>query len=285
MTRSAPPTIFNRARVRRARARTAATFAEHDFLHRRAMADIVDRLETVTRSFDRALVFGAGDLVSMLTPACGVGDVVSADSAAARLPAGLPGVVFDEELSPLVETQFDLIISMLTLHAANDPVGALGQMRMALKPDGLLIAATFGEETLARIKTALIGAEAELGGVGARFAPFAGVRDYGAALQRAGFAMPVADLETVSVRYREPARLFADLRGMGETRILARRPAPLARSAFRRALDGFAAAGAEERFDIVYLTGWAPAPTQPQPLKPGSATASLEKAVKRAGDK
>lgn len=279
-----PPQIFDRARIRKARQRNAARFPNHDYLHRRAMADIVDRLETVTRDFPSALFYGAGDLVDMLTPACGAGRIVHADLAPGRLGQRRPAAAFDEEASPLAPESFDLVVSLLTLHDANDLVGALGQWRRALKPDGLFIAALFGEETLVELKAALFAAETELsGGVAPRIPPFAGVKDLGAALQRAGFALPVADIDNVTVRYGEPLRLLRDLQGMGETNSLTVRSRPLSRRLISRALRLFAEGGGSVRFDIVYLTGWAPHPDQQKPLKPGSAKHSFEAAVKGAG--
>ncbi len=278
MPDAAPPEIFNRDLYRLRRARAAASLASCDFLHRRAMADIVDRLETVTRDFPSALFYGAGALTSMLTPACGVGDFISADFAAERT-AGPNSLVFDEELSPFAPESFDLVVSVLTLHAANDPVGALAQMRAALKPDGLLIAVLFGEDTLAELRAALYAAETEhAGGVSPRIAPFAGVRDLGAALQRAGLAMPVADLDRARVEYRNAAQLFADLRRMGETNCLADRAKGLRRRSVAGGLERLSAC-AHVTFDLVTLTGWAPHESQPRPLKPGSATHSLKKAL------
>lgn len=282
---SAPmtPQIFDRERVRRARERSARGFARHDFLHRRAMADIVDRLETVTRSFETAAFHGVGDLASMLTPACGVGRIIHADLARARLGAWGPRLVADEERSPFAPGSLDLIVSLLTLHGANDLVGALAQHRASLKPDGLFIAALFGEDTLRELKGAFYAAEAELaGGASPRFHPLASVRDLGQALQRAGFALPVADVDPVAVRYREPMRLIRDLKGMGETNALKAGGRALTRAIAARALALFAEAGGTARFDIIYLTGWAPAPGQQKPLKPGSAAHSLEAAVKAA---
>jgi SAM-dependent methyltransferase len=244
------------------------------------MADVVDRLETVKRDFPRALFYGAGELFSLLTPRCGVGEIVHADLTAERV-AGTPGLAYDEEQAPLVEEQFDLIVSLLTLHAVNDLVGALIQARRALKPDGLFLAALFGEETLGSFRGALYRAEAErTGGVSARIAPFASVRDLGAALQRAGFALPVADLDSVDVSYRDAERLLSDLRGIGETSVLASKAPPLRRDVLAAALADFAAHGSIARFDLVFLTGWAPHPTQQKPLKPGSAKSSLAEAVK-----
>lgn len=281
---AAIPAIFDRSRIRRARARAAARFGDHDFLHRRAMADIVDRLETVTRSFETALFYGAGPLAAMLTPACGVGRIIAADSAPERLCGESPCAAFDEERLPLAPERFDLIVSLLTLHTANDLIGALSQYRAALKPDGLFLAALFGEETLGAWKRALIAAESELtGGAAARLAPFAGVKDLGAALQRAGFSLPVADIDRVVVRYADATRLLRDLRGMGETGGMSVRSAPLRRDILARALGLFSAEGGAARFDIVYLTGWAPHPDQPKPLRPGSGKLPLADAIRRGG--
>ncbi len=277
-----PPEIFDRRRRRLARARSAGAFSAHDFLHRRAMADIVDRLETVTRRFSRALFVGAGPLTEMLTPACGVDDVVHMDLAAGRLPAAGARIVGDEESLPFAPGSFDLVVSLLTLHASNDILGALIQARHALKPDGLFLAAALGEGTLANWRTALQDSEiAETGALSARIAPFAAVQDFGHALARAGFAMPVTDVDTVQVVYKDPRNLIRDLRGMGETGALASRPAPLTRRAIASAFARFQEEGGAERFTIVYLTGWSPDASQPKPLKPGSAQASLKEAVKR----
>ncbi|MBY0420853.1 MAG: class I SAM-dependent methyltransferase [Parvularculaceae bacterium] len=281
MTPPAPPRIFDRRRRASARARAAPGFDGHDFLHRRAMLDIVDRLETTTRAFPRALLFGVGALASLLTEKAAVGPVMRGDAAAARL--GGAGIVFDEDANPLAEESLDLAVSLLTLHAVDDPVGALAQWRRALRPDGLFLGAAFGEETLAAWRAALYAAETELkGGVSLRIHPFASVRDWGAALQRAGFALPVVDLDSVEVRYEEASRLLADLKGMGETSALARRGAPAGRALLARALALFAQGGGVVRFDIVFLTGWAPHPAQQKALKPGSAKRSLADAVRAA---
>jgi len=282
MAEHAPPLIFNRSLVRRRRARAARNFSQYDFLHRRAMGDIVDRLESVTRDFPHACFFGAGDLTALLTPACGVARIVSGDLTPLRIAAASRyKIVFDEEKTPFAHEQFDLIVSLLTLHNVNDLVGALAQARMALRPDGLFIAAVFGEETLGALRAAIYAAESAIaGGVSARIAPFAGVQGFGQALGRAGFALPVADVDKVKVRYGDPRRLLNDLRGMGETRTLAAPAAPFSRRVLLRAMENFTAAGGEEKFEIVYLTGWAPHESQQKPLKPGSGKMSFEKAVR-----
>jgi len=280
---TAPPQIFDRTLYARRRARAAKSFAGFDFLHRRVMEDIIDRLESVNRRFPLAAFDGAGDLTQMLTPTCGVDTVVSFDLAPPRLPDSGLRLSADVEALPFKPESLDLFVSMLTLHAANDLVGALAQARMALRPDGLFIAAVFGEETLHALRAALYRAEAEItGGASARIAPFAGERDYGAALQRVGFALPVADIDKVSVTYTEPLKLLKDLRGMGETRALKTKAAPLRRDVILRALALFAETGGRERFEIVYLTGWAPHASQQKPLKPGSAQISLKDAIKGA---
>ncbi|MEQ8935168.1 MAG: methyltransferase domain-containing protein [Amphiplicatus sp.] len=275
--RAAPPKIFDRALVARRRARAAKTFSDFDFLHRRAMADIVDRLESVRRDFPLAHFCGAGSLTSLLTEAAGVGDIVYSDLAPSRLPGETLAAVADEERNPFAPESFDLVVSLLTLHSTNDLVGALAQHRISLKPDGLFIAALFGEETLGALRQALYAAETVLrGGVSPRIAPFASVRDLGGAMQRAGFAMPVADIDPVRINYKDPARLLADLRGMGETGALSARGRGLTVSLVGETL---ARLNEEIRFDIVYLTGWAPAPGQPKPLKPGSGRHSLDAAI------
>ncbi len=276
-----PPQIFNRRLVRQRRERSAASFSDFDFLHRRAMEDIIDRLETVKRDFPKALFDGAGRLNTMLTPECGVGAVFAMDSAAARLDGAHTGFVADSERMPLHPQSLDLIVSLLTLHTTNDFIGALSQARAALRPDGLFIAAIFGGDTLQNLRNALYTAETEItGGVAARVAPFAAIQDFGRALSRAGFALPVTDVDKVTITYRDPARLLRDLRGMGETNVLSRQHQPLSRAVVNRMLEIFTAEGGRETFDIVYLTGWAPHESQQKPLKPGSAASSLAEAIK-----
>ena len=248
------------------------------------MADIVDRLETTTRSFDQAVFYGADGFTNVLTEKCGIGHIFHSDLSPERLQHY--GFAGDEEAWPVRPQSVDLIVSLLTLHHANDLVGALSQMRASLKPDGLFIAALFGEDTLRVLREALYEAETRLkGGVSPRVAPFASVRDLGAAMQRAGFAMPVADMDRASVRYQNPARLFEDLRAMGETSILAKRGPAMNLKLIEETMEAMARRDDEITFDIVYLTGWAPHHTQPKPLKPGSARQSLAEAVNRNVEK
>lgn len=278
-----PPKIFDRALYSKRRTRAAPRFEDHNFLHQRVLEDINDRLETVTRSFPHAVFDGAGTLSSSLSAACRLGEVLSLDISAARLPSAGQRIVADLELLPFKPQCTDLIVSVLTLHTANDLVGALSQARLALRPDGLFIAAVFGEDTLAGLRSALYEAEAEItGGVSARVGPFAGVRDYGAAMQRAGFALPVVDIDKIAVTYTDPHKVFSDLRGMGESRALATKPSPLRRDVLMNAMSRFSEAGGVEHFEIVYLTGWAPHSSQQKPLAPGSGITPLRDAIKGA---
>ncbi len=186
---------------------------------------------------------------------------------------------------------FDLIVSLLELHAENDPIGAMAQARAALAPDGLYIAVMFGAGTLAELRAALSEAEIESdGGLSPRVFPFADVRDAGSLLQRAGFALPVADADKLTVRYGEPLRLLADLRGAGESNVLtARRRAFLKRGTLMRALELYRARHGEPdgrslaTFVFLTMTGWRPHESQQTPLKPGSGAISLTEALKPRG--
>ncbi|WDI30495.1 methyltransferase domain-containing protein [Hyphococcus flavus] len=281
---TAPPAIFNRRVYAQRRDRAAKNFAAHAFLHERAFDDIIDRLETVKRDFPNALFMGAGDLPQKMSPACGVGKIFNTDIAGNRVALCDLSFVADDEALPVAPRTMNLIVSLLTLHMVNDVVGALTQARMALKPDGLFVAATFGEETLSTLRQALYKAEAEVtGGVSARIAPFATIQDYGQALGRAGFALPVVDIDKVRVNYSDPFKLLQDIRGMGETSVLRQGARPLRRDVLMKAMDLFLENGGSEKFDIVYLTGWAPHASQQKPLKPGAGKSSLEDAVKGLG--
>jgi SAM-dependent methyltransferase len=226
------------------------------------------------------------------------GDAFLREEAKAGLEERLGGVarVFSNRLDLSLNAQehmdaapdsLDLITSVLALHAANDLPGLLLQARRALKPDGLFLAALFGGETLTELRQSLAAAEIEiLGGVSPRVAPFADVRDLGGLLQRAGFALPVADVERTVVRYGDFMQLVRDLRAMGETNALIERSRkPMRRDMLAAALAHYARHFADPdgklraTFDIVYLTGWAPHASQQQPLKPGSARARLADAL------
>jgi SAM-dependent methyltransferase len=290
-----PPQIFDRARIAARRERAARTFADYDFLRQRVAGDIESRLDDTSRRFERGLELGSagGALSARLVASGKVAAMVAADTAPAFLSAaaarGLPAAFADEEQLPFEPASFDLVVAPLTLHWVNDLPGTLAQVRRILKPDGLFAGALFGAGTLLELRSVLTDAETELmGGLAPRLSPLPGLRDMAGLLQRAGLALPVADRDTVVVRYGDPRKLFADLKGMGERAAFAPGMAqPLPRRVLARALalyrERFAQADGRvpATFEIVHVMGWAPAPGQPQPLKPGSAKASLAAAVKR----
>jgi len=290
-----PACLFDR-RAWRAHRERAARMAQGgagavDFLHAEIADRLVDRLEIVNREFAVALDLGArdGSLARALAERSGTRLVVVAEPAS-RFLARAPGlrVAADPELVPFRDASFNLIASTLVLHWVADLPGALVQLRRALKPDGLLLAAMLGGSTLVELRTALFEAElAEEGGVSPRVSPAIDLADAAALLQRAGFALPVADSETITVSYPDMLALLRDLRGMGETNALAaRRRGGLRRATLARAGMVYAerfgdpAGRIPASFEILFLCGWAPHPTQPQPLRPGSATTRLGDALK-----
>jgi SAM-dependent methyltransferase len=290
---SAPPRLFDRALHRKRLDRAARGFGHADFLHRRAAVDLVERLEAIMRDFPRTIELSSrggafAEALAQSSAAARVGLLVAADLSAAMLAgrAG-PRVVLDEEQLPFADESLDLVVSTLGLHWTNDVVGALVQAQLALKPDGLFLGAFLGGATLTELRQSLVAAEAEiLGGAGSRVSPFAEVADAAGLLQRAGFALPVADVDRVTVRYEHPIRLLADLRQMGETSVLAERhPKPLTRALLARASELYVErfAGPDGRvpatFEIITLTGWAPHESQPKPLRPGSAKMRLADAL------
>lgn len=297
MTEPRPPVFgpFEPRLLRRRKRRAGAGFAEAAFLHRRAAADLADRLEAIPRPFARALALGGGGLFSTELEArpdlkARIGALIEADVASGA-------VELDPEQLPFADAAFDLIVSPLALHWTNDLPGALIQIRRALKPDGLMLASLLGGETLHELRVCLLEAESDLtGGAGPRVAPFADLQDISNLLQRAGFALPAADRDTLIVRYREPIHLLADLRAMGETAALRERsPRNLSRRILARAFALYAGRFGEPdgrvraTFEILTATGWAPHESQPKPLKPGSATMRLADALgteeRSAGDK
>ena len=274
-----PPRIFDTHAQLLRRARAARMTGDR-FLLSEAADGIRDRLAPVNRVFTTALAVDgrAADLLQDNE----VTWIRGAFDADERLDAGRGG--------------FDLAVSILSLNGVNDLPGALVQIRRALKPDGLFVGALLGGATLSELRDAFAAGEIEtMGGVTPRVAPFADVRELGALLQRAGFALPVADVERTTVLYRDFATLVRDLRLLGETNALAQRSRTLSRATLRAALAHYAAKYAEPdgrlraTFDIVYLTGWAPHESQQKPLRPGSAKARLAEALGTAehptGDK
>ena len=289
---------FERAQVRRQRERAAAGFAAHDFLVREAASRLAERLADVKRDFRRVLLLGAhsGRVAEALTN-FGYETIVQADLARAMLP-GSPAlrVVADEEWLPFGTGRFDLVVATLNLHWVNDLPGALVQIRRALRPDGLFLAALLGGSTLTELRQAWLAAEAEAGGASPRVAPFADLGDLAGLLQRAGFALPVADQDTLTVTYADPLALMRELRGMGEANaVQERRRAPTSRglllAAARAYHERFAAADGRvpATFQMLFASGWAPAESQPKPARRGSATSrladALETTERKAGDK
>lgn len=274
--------IFDRAALRRRRDRAAPDLDAHGFLFRRVAADVAERLTGINRRFRRALDLGGrtGLFGAAWRPDAEPELLVTADlspAMAARAPR--PSLVCDEERLPFGDGTFDLAVSVLSLHAVNDLPGALIQIRRALRPDGLFIGAFYGPGTLAELRAALLEAETELdGGASPRIAPFADIRDLGQVMQRAGLALPVCDADRITVRYDGALHLMRDLRGMGESNVLAeRRRTPLRRTTLMRAADLYGARHSradgrvQASFEIIYVTGWAPHESQQKPLAPRGA--------------
>lgn len=283
--------LFDHDLLRRRRHRALSRFEPGaEFLLRRVAEDMAERLMLVERRFEVPVQVHAGlPLAADLMQATGkTGMFRFVDLCPLPDPDGRDVVQADPDLVPLEPQSVDLVISPLALHLTNDTPGVLVQMRRALRPDGLLLAATPGAGTLGELREALLAAESELtGGANARVHPFADVRDYGALLQRAGFALPVADIEDIVVRYSDMFALLRDLRAMGMTSILAGRSRkPLSRSVFLRAAEIYAERFSDPdgriraSFPVVHLSGWAPHESQQQPLRPGSAKARLADALK-----
>ena len=255
-----------------------------DFLMARAAEDLADRLSTVGRRFEHAAA------LFCITPTArdvllSSGKVAQATriEADAALLQGEEGVVALPGHVPLAPASVDLAVSLLSLQDENDIPGMLFQIRRALKADGLFLGAMAGAGTLAELRESLLSAEAELsGGASPRVLPLADVRDAGALLQRAGFALPVADVESVTVRYATMFDLIRDLRGMGATNVLSGRSRkPATRRFFARAAEIYAERFSDPdgriraTFSFIWLSGWAPDASQQKPLKPGSAEISL----------
>jgi len=281
--------LFDRALLRQRR-RRARALGPVTFLIDRVAEDMAERLSVVRRSFDAVVDLGTPtDAVRRAIVAIGAVDrvVAAVPMAAAQAGERTPAVVADEEHLPFRDASLDLVVSGLALQFVNDLPGALVQIRHALKPDGLFVAALIGGDTLTELRQAFAAAEADVeGGASPRVAPFADVRSMGALLQRAGFALPVTDVDRVVVRYDSPLRLMHDLRRMGATNVLIeRRRGGLRRQTLRRLVEVYAERFADPdgrlraSFDIVWLSGWAPHESQQQPLRPGSARMRLADAL------
>ncbi len=278
-------TPFDRRLRRIRRDRAAARFGEADYLHRLVSEELLQRLDLVTRPFAEALVLGcAHRALADSLQARGLA-VVSADPGL-HFAHGCGGAQCDEDRLPFADGSFDLIVSVGLLDSVNDLPGALTLIRRALRPDGLFLAAFVGAGSLPRLRAAMLAADDAEGGAAPRIHPQIDVRAAGDLLTRAGFALPVADLEPVHVRFSGLTSLVSDLRAMAGTNLLASQPRrPLSRIAYAAALAEFTSAGdpdgkTVERFDIIYLSGWAPSPDQPKAARRGSATASLADALR-----
>ncbi len=286
--------VFDRKLVQRHRDRAAKEFDAFDFLFMEGAERLCDRLFDINRSFETGLDIGChgGEVGRILA---GTGkienifqtDLSSAMASRAQANNGNPTLTCDEEALPFELASFDVIASNLSLHWVNDLPGALSQIRLALKPDGLFLGAVLGGDTLHELRNKLAEAEIEIdGGLSPRVSPFADVRDLGALLQRAGFALPVVDTETITVKYTEPFKLLKDLRGMGESNaVLERRKTPLKREILMHAMANYVEEFSDSEgripatFQILTMTAWAPAPTQQKPLRPGSAGSRLADAL------
>lgn len=261
-----PPLLTDRNALTRNRIRAAA--APVEFLHTLAADEIKDRLSLVNKTFNApAVVTGHDGFWSKV----------------------LPGffIAGDDETLDLEPRKHDLVVHAMAMHWANDPVGQMVQCLRALQPDGLFMAVLLGGQTLNELRTALARAEVEVaGGLSPRVAPMAEIRDLGALLQRAGFSLPVADSVRIRTSYASPFHLMRELRAMGESNALAsRRKIPPQPTLFRRASEIYQDmhADADGRiaatFDLIFLLGWAPDPSQPKPLRPGSAQSRLAQAL------
>jgi SAM-dependent methyltransferase len=273
-----PPRLFDRA-VLRARQSRALRQGAASFLLDRVAEDMAERQQAVLREFSDGIDLGTpGDQVR----------AALAGSVGQLHAVALP--LSDTEPLALAPASVDLAVSALALQFVNDVPGVLSQIRRALKPDGLFLAAMIGGETLTELRQSFAAAESEVeGGVSPRVAPFADLRDLGALLQRAGFALPVTDVDRIVVRYDNAFALMQDLRRMGATNILnERRRTPSRRATFLKMAQIYAERFSDSdgriraTFDIVWLSGWAPHESQQKPLKPGSAKMSLADAVNRA---
>jgi SAM-dependent methyltransferase len=284
----AHPTIFDRPLLRkrqgRARLRGAATFlVDH------VASELAERLAAVLRTFDVAVDLGTPTdaLRRALAGTTKISTLIAAEPAAASLDDQFLRVTADEEALPFADGALDLVVSALALHWVNDLPGTLIQIRRALKPDGLMLTAMLGGETLVELREAFAAAETEMeSGLSPRVAPFADLREVGALMQRAGFALPVVDSDRLTVRYDSAFALMRDLRMMGATNVLSeRRRVPLRRATLLRMAGIYAERFADPdgrvraSFEIVWLSGWSPHASQQKPLKPGSAAQRLSDAL------
>lgn len=292
------PAIFDR-KLLRARQRRAYALGAETFLIDRVAGELGERLGAVLRQFHWAVDLGTPtDAVRRVLAESGkVATIVAVEPSALPHGGAWLRVAADEEALPFADGSLDLVVSALSLQFVNDLPGTLIQIRRALRPDGLLLAALIGGDSLSELREAFAQAESEIeGGVSPRVAPFADVRELGALLQRAGFALPVVDSDRLTVHYATVFALMRDLRRMGATNVLSeRRRTPLRRATLTKMAEIYARrfADADGRlratFEIAWLSGWAPHESQQKPLKPGAAAQRLADALGTkelpAGDK
>ncbi len=285
------PRIFDRRRVRQRRDRSAALAEPANFLHQEVAARVAERLLEVRRRHERVLDLGARECaLRAVLPAESADMVVACDLSHAWLArsGGTARVVADEELLPFAPASFDAVVARMSLHWVNDLPGALAQLVGLLRPDGLLLAAFPGGETLHELRAALLQAELDIRGGGSpRISPVVDLRDAAALLQRVGLALPVADLDRITVSYADPLRLLSDLQGMGESGGLVAHGGPLRRDVLARALELYRRDHSDTdgrvraTFDIIFATGWRPHESQPRPRPRGSAQVGLGEALGR----
>jgi SAM-dependent methyltransferase len=280
------PIIFDRALLR-ARRRRAHARGPETFLLDRVAADLAERLSAVLRRFDVAVDLGTPtDAVrGALAGLASIGTLIAANPDVSVQDAS--AIAADEEALPFRDASLDLVVSALALHLVNDLPGTFIQIRRALKPDGLFLAAMLGGDTLIELRQSFAEAEAEVeGGASPHVAPFTDVREMGGLLQRAGFALPVTDVDRLTVRYSSAFTLMAELRRMGAANTLAeRRRKPLRRATLMRMAEIYARRFADRdgkiraTFEVIWLSGWRPHESQQKPLRPGSAQARLADAL------
>lgn len=275
------PDIFDRSARRHRRDRAATHYAGYDFLRAAMLEGIADRLDSVKRTFHDVLDLGCFDASFVAPPGARVARF-DPGFAFARAAGGVQG---DEDRLPFADQAFDLVVAAGTLDSVGDLPGALTLIRRTLRPDGLFLGAFVGGNSLSTLRAVLREAEGDR--PVARLHPQVDLRSAGDLLMRAGLTLPVADGEALTVRYASFGRLLDDLRGMAGSNILESRHS-LRRDVLARADAAFAARAApdgrtEERFDLIFLTGWSPSPDQPQPARRGSASASLAAALRPSG--
>jgi NADH dehydrogenase [ubiquinone] 1 alpha subcomplex assembly factor 5 len=274
--------LFDRTLYRKRHSRNRQLFCNHNFLHIAAEERVLERLQTIDRDFEHTLIIGATD--SILSQHQRLKHIIFANHTHQRLPSSPTSLcVMDEEWLPFQENSLDAVICVLNMHHVNDVAGTLIQIQQSLKPDGLLLMATYGARTLMQLREAYAHAESQLlGGISPRISPFMEARDAGGLLQRAGFALPVADNEMLTISYPTLNALLTELRGMGETNIMHERSRqPMTRTLLAAVDAAYRTAyqDAEGRLpcdvEMLFLTGWKPHASQQKPAQRGSGTINL----------